>query len=314
LIIMLDGSGSLRVTGFNTLREFTANLTDKYQGMWLSNAAMQVGVVLFGNGHLQTDGTVSSAIKVTGLTNDTKKVREDVEALKWQRGFTNLAQGFVLADTLLSQGGRRDGMSAVMVIWDGKYSFKFETGQKARMLKDKNVQIYMAVIAETLGQDETDAIHHWTSFPWQTNYEHIPGLLEAETSQAIYLQKVLVKFCPAAYSPMLQQKIDDVAGYTMIMKHGYPNHACGGGDIWLGTPTSLDDCASKARERIDIVVFDYGGGVSGQTCYGHAGFGDYSLAEYNVWETEKNNIQCPGGGWTLSSSYTSYAFEPVNGV
>jgi len=314
LIIMLDGSGSLRVTGFNTLREFTANLTDKYQGMWLSNAAMQVGVVLFGNGHLQTDGTVSSAITVTGLTNDTKKVREDVEALKWQRGFTNLAQGFVLADTLLSQGGRPDGISAVMVIWDGKYSFKFETAQKARMLKDKNVQIYMAVIAETLGQDETDAIHHWTSHPWQTNYEHIPGLLEAETAQAIYLQKVLVKFCPAAYSPSLQLKIDDTAGYTMIKEHGYPNGACGGGDIWLGEPSSLDNCASMARDRGDIPVFDYGEDAMGNTCYGHAQFGDFSLAQYNSWERDKNNIQCPGGGWNMNARYTSYAFEPVSGV
>jgi len=325
LVLMIDGSGSLRTQGFDVIRDFAFNLTTKYQGMWLANPAMQLGAILFGNGHLEPDGTVTPAIRVSSLTNETTQVRDAIGALKWQRGFTNLAQGFVLADTILQQGGRRDGMSAVMVIWDGKYSFKFETGQKARMLKDKNVQIYMAVIVETLGQDETAAVHEWTSFPWETNYEHIPGLMELKNSQDIYLQKVLVKFCPEAYSPMLQEKIDDIAGYTLIKEQGYPNWVCGGGDIWLGVPTDLPNCAEMARSwSVNIPVFDYGGSAYGKTCYGHSQFTCFDLPQYKLWLTDKSDISCPAISgntpnsytaanlnWNLNSRYTSYAMMPT---
>merc|ERR1719189_3374851 len=57
---------------------------------------------------------------------------------------------------MLGQGGRPEAQSAVMVISDGKYSFKYQTAEKAQELKDKNVQIYMAPITDTRRQKRSN--------------------------------------------------------------------------------------------------------------------------------------------------------------
>merc|ERR1719401_2183529 len=59
LVIMLDSSGSLRESGFDVLRDFAANVTGRYKGMYYGAAMMQVGVVLFGNGRVMPDGTIA---------------------------------------------------------------------------------------------------------------------------------------------------------------------------------------------------------------------------------------------------------------
>ena len=49
-----------------------------------------------------------------------------IEALSWQRGFTNMAQALALADTMLDQDGREGMQSAFLVISDGELNFEFE--------------------------------------------------------------------------------------------------------------------------------------------------------------------------------------------
>merc|ERR1719222_1754665 len=115
--------------------------------MYAGKDAMRVGVLLFGNGDVQTGGTISPAIPIQGLTADLAAVKKEILGLKWQRGPTNMAQAFVMADIMFQQGGRTAAQSTLLLISDGKYSFKFQTGQKARELKDKNVQVLMAPIS-----------------------------------------------------------------------------------------------------------------------------------------------------------------------
>ena len=50
LVIAIDGSGSLRTTGFDIISDFAAELVDRYKSKYFDNAAMKIGVVLFGNG------------------------------------------------------------------------------------------------------------------------------------------------------------------------------------------------------------------------------------------------------------------------
>merc|ERR1719361_2482581 len=111
-----------------------------------------MGVVYFGNGHLitQPDGTttIAEALYVQGLTGDLELVKQKIQATTWLRGFTNMAQGFHMADVMLAQTGRSDCQSAVMVLSDGKFSMAFQTAEKARELKDKNIQIYLTVISD----------------------------------------------------------------------------------------------------------------------------------------------------------------------
>merc|ERR1719219_411368 len=180
LVIALDASGSLKEKGYEIVRTFAVNLTKRYKAKYFGNAAIKMGVALFGNGHLieMKDGsgatTIQPAIKLQGLTSDLEKVGTKIAETKWQRGFTNMAQAFTSADTILSQGGRPEAQSAVMVISDGKFSFKYQTAEKAQELKDKNIHIYMAPITESRDKTLLE-LKKWASKPWRTNYERIPG-------------------------------------------------------------------------------------------------------------------------------------------
>merc|ERR1719150_2889904 len=138
---------------------------------------MRLGLVAFGNGHLitQPDGTtqIAEALNIQGLTADLQLVQQKIKDLTWMRGFTNMAQGFHMADVMLSQAGRSRVQSAVMVISDGKYSMEFQTAEKARELKDKNIQIYEVAITDARG-DYLRTYRSFSSIPHDTNYLRIP--------------------------------------------------------------------------------------------------------------------------------------------
>jgi hypothetical protein len=194
LVIALDASGSLREKGYEVVKNFAVNLTKKYKAKYFGAPAIKMGVTLFGNGHLieLNDGsggtTIQSAINLQPLTFDLAEVGKKIAETKWQRGFTNMAQAFATADIILSQGGRPEAQSAVMVISDGKYSFRYQTAEKAQELKDKNVQIYMAPITETRDKSLIE-LKKWASQPWETNYEKIPGLVALKANSDIFTQK-----------------------------------------------------------------------------------------------------------------------------
>merc|ERR550539_124822 len=232
--------------------------------------AVKMGVSLFGNGHLveMKDGsgtTIEPAINLGGLTFDLEEVGKKIKETKWQRGFTNMAQAFATADTVLSQGGRPDAQSAVMVISDGKFSFKYQTAEKAQELKDKNVQIYMAPITDT--RDKTLVmLKQWASQPWKTNYERIPGLVALKGNTDIFVQKLIVKFCPEAMSPSLQAAKSNMRQYILIHEDGWACDECGAWEELEGTK-SKDSCAKKAREG-GYPSFAFGKDFAFGSCYG----------------------------------------------
>merc|ERR1719189_2603088 len=181
LVIALDASGSLREKGYEIVRSFAVNLTKKYKAKYFGAPAIKMGVTLFGNGKLieLNDGsggtTIQPAINLGGLTFDLEEIAKKIAETEWQRGFTNMAQAFATADTILSQGGRPEAQSAVMVISDGKFSFKYQTAEKAQELKDKNVQIYMAPITESRSKELIE-FGRCASHRVHANYSGTPGL------------------------------------------------------------------------------------------------------------------------------------------
>jgi len=221
LIIALDASGSLRESGFEVLRNFAVNLTGTYRSSYASTERVRVGVILFGNGVLASDGTTSSATNLIGLTSDLAKVKAALTAAKWQRGYTNMAQAFTLADTMLQQGGRASAQSAVLVLSDGKYSFAFETEQAVNKLKAKGTMVYMAPVADRRGSWQ-HKLKLWASQPWQTNYQYLPGLQALNSSMGQYSATLIAKFCPKAISPKLQAMRNDQRGYIKIREKMYP--------------------------------------------------------------------------------------------
>merc|ERR1719361_2654544 len=206
---------------------------------------MKVGVLLFGNGHVLEDGAISNAINVMPLTSDMDEVHKKILELKWQRGFTNMAQAFSLADVML-QGGRKEAQSAVMVLTDGKPSFWYQTIQKARELKDKNVQIFMAPVTDFKSKELKLMRTELASQPWRSNYVHIPGLETLEHNMDIFKQKVIATFCPDALSLAQMNQKENAREYMLIREDGYPDFKCGG--WFFKGHLDRDDCAVQARD------------------------------------------------------------------
>jgi len=309
LIIALDASGSLKESGFEVLRNFAVNLTKKYQPKYFGIGAVQIGVALFGNGHLLTmpDGTTSieSAIQVQPLTSDFGKVRQRLAEQKWQRGFTNMAQALAMAETMLSQGGREGAQSAVLVLSDGKYSFEYQTAEKARELKDKNIQVFMAPVVDFDGK-ELRKLKQWASQPWETNYELVPGLAALENNNELFVQKFVAKFCPDSFSPSAQKQKDAARRYMLIHENGWPDDNCG---KWFfdGQVGSKDDCAMMARQR-NLSAFAFGRTHAAGRCYSEA----IKITQqfWDQFSIEQSDPPCPSGRWLFNPFYDTYAINP----
>jgi len=310
LILMVDASGSLKEDGFEIMRDFVLNLTQRYKSEYFGRNAVRIGVALFGNGKLITapDGstTVAPALNVQELTDDFDLVRQKIAALKWQRGFTNMAQGLTMADVMLSQGGRPRAQSAVMVLSDGKYSFKFQTAEKAQELKDKNVQIFMAPIAEFKNK-ELDDLKKWASSPWETNFERIPGLKPLKYNAEIFIQKLVAKFCPDSFSPAKSAAQEALQQYILVHEGGWPNEVCAKRQMKLRSG-SIDDCAKEARDDGKL-AFGVG---SNRNTRGMCFVLDLSVTQeyFNKAKANRTNVQCPGGAWEDSGMFDSYIINP----
>jgi len=318
LVIALDASGSLKVDGYDIVRSFAVNLTKKYRSKYFGSAAIKMGVALFGNGHLVPlagGGTsITSAINLQPLTFDLKEVRDKIKGTTWQRGFTNMAQAFSTADTMLGQKGRSEAQSAVMVISDGKFSFKYQTAEKARELKDKNVQIFMAPIVETRDKSLT-MLKQWASQPWPTNYQRIPGLAALKNNNAIFVQKLVVKFCPDSMSPSLRAARDKLRQYILIHESGYPSYECGDW-VTLDPTKSIDDCARQAREA-GLPGFSFGKDMAFGDCYGE--IIQVTQSYFNTYEVDPTNPAPPCGKtsgcppkcvWEEDPYSNTYAINP----
>jgi hypothetical protein len=306
LLILIDSSGSLKESGYEVVRDFAANLTARYKGMYYGKPMMQVGVILFGNGRVMPDGTVAPAINVQGLTSDMAIVRERILETTWQRGLTNMAQAFTEADTMLQQGGRAEAQSAVLVISDGKYSFAFRTEQQVQKLKDKNVQIFMAPVADAK-DDNLETIKKWASQPWETNYERIPGLLALSHNLDMFAGKLVAKFCSASMSPSAQAQREEDLQYMLIHEGGYPDDSCGTW-TWHGHGYStVEDCMLQARE-VNTSAFAYGHGIMEHGCYSEA----IAVTEelWSMWLGDRISPPCPNGHWVANPYFDTYAIQP----
>merc|ERR1719191_1378731 len=193
--------------------------------MFADGRDMRIGLVLFGNGEHFDNGTVAAALEAVAITSDLESVSTAIAGLQWQRGFTNMMQALQAADNMFGDG-RDDAQSAVMVISDGKYTNAYRTTMKATAMKDKGVQIFMAPIAESSTKN-LKVLRGWASDPWETNYERIPGLDTLMNNEPEFAQKLLVKFCPRAFSPSQKEEQEEQEGYLLIHAEGYPSDACG---------------------------------------------------------------------------------------
>lgn len=310
LVIAVDGSGSIRESGFKILKSFVGKLLERYETSYWGSDAVKIGIVLFGNGVIMPDGkSVSPAIIRQPLTFDKAAVVSAVENLPWKKGFTNMAQSFAAAETAFTQGSRRGAQSAVLTITDGKPSFNFMTTQMVEQLDDKAVSRYFLIISEeSLDSDAMKVMKSWASQPWETNLVHVPGgLALLESDPETFADKALVKFCPNAYSPSDMQWEEVNYGYAHVMD----GHFCGDrlDDNLLGTVDNVEQCAALTTGA-GGESFIYGVSFAQGKCY--KGTVSVDAAQFNTWVSNKKAPECPEGVEKEASTlFDYYAMEPV---
>lgn len=217
-IVAIDGSGSLRESGYDVLKEFAAKVVRRFQGEKYGSGAAKVGVVQFGNGMILKDRTISAAKLIQGLDSDTEKVAEQIEKTVWEKGFTNLAQAFATAETISMNTGRSDVPTTMMVISDGKPSFKFETWQKAKEAKAKGMRIVMVILNDSLGKEDRKFMKELASGPDNSNIVMIPGMKTLKSDMETWVIRTLVQSCPRSESPSAMEMFEESAGFEKVME------------------------------------------------------------------------------------------------
>merc|ERR1712032_470089 len=305
LIIALDGAGSVREAGFNTLKNYALNLLTKYRHQYFGAAAMQIGVIEFGNGIIMDDGvTVSPAMNVLPITSDLGAVKSAIEGTVQKKGFTNMAQAFALAETMYTAGGRAGAQSALLTMTDGTPSFLFQTNELVEQLDDKGVQRFFVVVTED--SKAVDQMKKWASAPWETNLLHVPGMASMEADQSLWTQKALTLFCPAAYSPQLGSTKESAGGFMHLKDMGF----CGDKGQLLSTEvTGAESCAFLAQ---GAGAHSFLLGIWFRRGYCYAGTLEFDESQYETWEGERADPGCPEGEWTISEIYDQYVIEPVS--
>merc|ERR1719203_832976 len=309
LVIALDGSGSLKESGFEVLRDLTANLSQRYMGTYFGQEAMRVGVILFGQGTVAPDGTIGGAVQVSELTAEIDGLKEKIEALTWQKGITNMAQAFGLASRMLREKGREDAQASVLVITDGKPSMKFVTHQKVDQLKETNTMIYFAPVADFPSKD-LDVLKEWASDPWETNYERIPGLLALSNNFPMFAQRLVAKFCPKSFSPSREEEKNENRGFMLIHERGYPDWACGGGHTNMGsTYQTPEECGLAVKEQgLLSFSYEFAGRWQGICWAEHL---QVTLELWEKWSLNATDPECPDGAWWFSPFENTYAIYPA---
>jgi hypothetical protein len=184
----------------------------------------------------------------------------------------------------------------------------FQTAEKARELKDKNVMVYMAVISEGKGTEQQEALKHWVSQPWETNYVRIPGLLALEYNSDMFSQKVIAKFCPHAISPMRERQTEEDLQCVKIREGSSPDGSCAHGRIHpMGADTPAI-CAEMAREQ-GALAFMLGKGVEAGKCAVVSMQMTDQLFEH--FQADRRDPQCPGGGWEPNPFWDVYACKAM---
>lgn len=306
LIIAIDSSGSLRESGSNALRDFASRYVMRLSGMYYGAEAMRVGIVQFGNGAIEADGTVAPAINSQPLSNDLIAAQNAIQGLVWQKGFTNMAQALTLADTMLQQGGRSTAQSAVLLITDSKPSFEFQTYQKVKALKGKGVKLFFAPVILGEGK-ELDLMKKWASHPWETHLVHIPGVQPLKADPDIFAAKSIATFCPKSFSPSMAEAQDYQLGFFLLKLGG----SCGARGIELGTGVvSPGDCKVLA-EGAGYSSFAFGkpGSMKQGDCFAESL--QVTAAMIAQWKANRVDPQCPVGDWADDTFYDFFVIEPA---
>mmetsp|Transcript_31594 Transcript_31594/g.69191 ORF Transcript_31594/g.69191 Transcript_31594/m.69191 type:complete len:962 (-) Transcript_31594:43-2928(-) len=213
VVFVIDSSGSWTEKGYNVVKKFIGEYVSNYK---LGKHNVKMGIVEFSK----------EAHIVQGMTFDMKEIEKAIaEKLIFRRGLTDLAKGLLTAEKVLLDG-RKDSQSEVIVITDGKPSFKFQTGNAAKKLRRSGTRLVFMPV-RTYGS--SPFLLDWASHPGNENVFRVKaGLAELAEKSQFWQAKLLVSTCPKVYSPLLAS----LAGEKVPQGESAP----GKGDVKEGNP------------------------------------------------------------------------------
>jgi hypothetical protein len=248
---------------------------------------MQLGLVLFGNGVIEDDGSISKATLLRELSTDMTATRQAAAAMEHQKGFTNMAQAFSLAEKLLEQRGRKLAQGAVLTISDGKPSFVFETVERVKALERGAIMRYMIGVAEFPGSDEWQLMRQLASQPAETNTVRVPGIDALQDGGGAFVEQAVVKFCPASQSPVSTFKEWKRQGFMLVRRRG----SCGRpGRLLSKSVRTRWECFYLAQ-KVGATSFTYGRKWREGLC--NVGLAKFDCDTYKKWLASPDEGTCP---------------------
>jgi len=195
LVIAIDASGSVGEAGFDILKTFAATMVRRMM------PSVNVGVVLFGNGKLDMEAKIISDAKLItkNLESDMASVATEIEGMVIQKGFTNMAQAVVKSKAVLTHS-RKGAQPVVLMITDGRPSFKFQTTFAVQDLR-RSARLMIVHVQAVRKQDIAEMLKAYASEPWSSNYRHIAGKKKLKSAYESYATSVVADLCLNVVSP-----------------------------------------------------------------------------------------------------------------
>lgn len=214
---------------------------------------LQLGAVHFGNGHLKDDGSVSDAEVVHDLSNNIEDVVSSIKASKFGRGLTNMAQGIMKGRQMLKSSQRKDAQSVLILITDGKPTFKYQTRMAVDMFR-KIGKLVIVQIKSFPTESDQNLMKSYVSAPSLGNYLLIPGKHALEMGFSKYVIKTAVQVCPNATSPKMEEEEAKANGFRLL----YQGKVCAKwpGPEWTEQETP-EDCAAHAAGEGKWLAFEF---------------------------------------------------------
>jgi uncharacterized protein YegL len=209
VVLLIDSSGSLSQKGFDILKNLSSKIIDRLKPTAYGDNAVRVGVVQFGNGHLN-GSVVSPAKLVQTFSSNFNTTKASIAGMKYQKGFTNMAQGLMRAKDLLAKKGRDNNNATVLMITDGFPSFEYETEQAAQRVR-KTANLVIAHVKSNPRPYDVRLMRKYARYVG--NYVSIPGKQQLKEDMQTYASESVVKMCPLAESVSKKDDKDKRRGF-----------------------------------------------------------------------------------------------------
>jgi len=200
IVLLLDGSGSLRQAGWKAEMKAAQTFVDAFSG---SGAKAAMSVILysgprtwggvrkcFAKNSKTVDMEKTCKIKsVTHFTSDMKAVKTKIAGLTWPRGSTLTSLALLSAKTELSLG-RANAKSVIVVITDGRPLSYRKTYLASRNVRKSARLVWVPVTRYA----PLKYIKRWATRRWQENLVLVKTFKDLEKPDAV--NRVVANICP----------------------------------------------------------------------------------------------------------------------